>query len=355
MAGLPAPGPMPGPPFCPYGRKRARKRPTGKVAVMLVIEAERFGDPEVLHPRQVPDPEAGPGQVVVRVAVADVLLVDTFIRSGLAQDYFPIRPPYVPGNGVAGQVIATGTGVDQVWTAWPVVAHTGGSGGSGGYAEWAVVPADDLIPVPDGLGLPEAAALLHDGATAFGLLERVGVLPGERVLVTAAAGGMGVLLVQLARAAGGQVIAAARGRLKLDVASQAGAEAAVDYSEPRWADQVRELTGGRGVDVVFDGPAAGSALPRSTSPRPVAGSPLTACPTAGSPDSTPRKRKPGTSRCTASGHTRPPTSGGWPPRRWPGRRRGGSGRSSGRPSRWRRPAGRMPPWRRAPRSPRPCW
>ena len=223
MAGLPAPGPMPGPPFCPYGRKRARKRPTGKVAVMLVIEAERFGDPEVLHPRQVADPEAGPGQVVVRVAVADVLLVDTFIRSGLAQDYFPIRPPYVPGNGVAGQVIATGTGVDQVWTAWPVVAHTGGSGGSGGYAEWAVVPADDLIPVPDGLGLPEAAALLHDGATAFGLLERVGVLPGERVLVTAAAGGMGVLLVQLARAAGGQVIAAARGRLKLDVASQAGA------------------------------------------------------------------------------------------------------------------------------------
>lgn len=220
---------------------------------MLVVEAGRFGDPGVLEARQVSDLAAGQGQVVVQVAAADVLFVDVIIRSGLGQSYFPIQPPYVPGNGVAGWVTATGNGVDPAWGGRAVVAHTGGSGGSGGYAEQAVIAAGDLIPVPDGLGLPGAAALLHDGATAFGLLERVGVRPGEWVLVTAAAGGMGVVLVQLAHAAGGRVLAAARGERKLDMAREAGAEAVIDYSEPGWANRVRELTEGRGVDVVFDG------------------------------------------------------------------------------------------------------
>jgi len=106
--------------------------------------------------------------------------------------------------------------------------------------------------VPDGLGLPAAAALLHDGSTAFGLLGETGVQPGEHVLVTAAAGGMGVLLVQLALAAGGQVIGAARGERKLAAVRQAGGHP-VDYSEPGWTGRVLELTGGQGVDVVFDG------------------------------------------------------------------------------------------------------
>ena len=227
----------------------------GEAAIVLVVEADRFGDPEVLKVRRVPDPAAGPGQVVVRVAAADVLFVDAVIRSGLGQDYFPIRPPYVPGNGVAGLVVATGEGVDPAWEGRAVVAHTGGTGGSGGYAEQAVIPVGDLVPVPDDprLGLTEAAALLHDGATAFGLTERVGVNPGEWVLITAAAGGMGVLLIQLARAAGGRVVAAARGKRKLDVAQEVGAEVVVDYSEPGWTEEVRHVTGNRGVDVVFDG------------------------------------------------------------------------------------------------------
>lgn len=220
---------------------------------MQVVEVDRFGGPEVLQAREAPSPEAGPGQAVLQVAAADVLSVDTVIRSGQAQGFFPVRPPYIPGNGVAGSVIATGPGVDPAWQGRAVVAHTGGAGGSGGYAEQAAVPAEDLIPVPDGVGLAEAAALLHDGATAAGLLERVGVRPGEWVLITAAAGGMGVLLVQLARLAGGRVIAAARGQRKLDVARQAGAEAALDYSTPGWPAQVRALTGGHGADVVFDG------------------------------------------------------------------------------------------------------
>jgi NADPH2:quinone reductase len=220
---------------------------------MLVVEVTEFGGPEVLVPRRVPDPAPGPGQVVVRASVADVLFVDILIRSGLGVDFFPIRPPYVPGNGVAGSVTATGDGVDPSWAGRPVVARTGGNGGWGGYAEQALIAVSDLIPVPDGLGLPEAGALLHDGATAESLLERAAVRPAESVLVTAAAGGMGVLLVQLASAAGARVIGAARGARKLEVVRAAGAELALDYSEPGWAEQVNEFTAGRGADVVFDG------------------------------------------------------------------------------------------------------
>ncbi len=90
---------------------------------MLVVEVSRFGGPEVLAARQVPDPVAGPGQVVVRTSAADVLLVDVMIRYGLGVDYFPIRPPYVPGNGVAGIVISAGDGVDSAWAGRAVVAH----------------------------------------------------------------------------------------------------------------------------------------------------------------------------------------------------------------------------------------
>jgi NADPH2:quinone reductase len=157
---------------------------------MLLVQAIKFGGPEVLAARRAPDPVAGPGQVVVRTSAVDVLFVDTAIRAGLATDFFPIRPPYVPGNGISGRVISAGDGVDSGWLGRAVVAHTGGPGGSGGYAERAAVAAAELIPVPDGLGLPEAAALLHDGSTAVGLLEETGVKPGEHVLVTAAAGGL---------------------------------------------------------------------------------------------------------------------------------------------------------------------
>jgi len=156
---------------------------------MLEVQVNRFGGPEVLTPRQGPDPAAGPGQVVIETVAVDVLLVDTLIRSGRGVGFFPVRPPYVPGDGVAGHVIAVGDGVDTSWTGRAVVARTGGGGdGLGGYTERAVVPAADLIPVPPGLGLLEAAALLHDGTTAFGLLEAAVIKPGAWVLITAPGG-----------------------------------------------------------------------------------------------------------------------------------------------------------------------
>jgi NADPH:quinone reductase len=220
---------------------------------MRVIQVERFGGPEVLVAAETPDPVAGPGQVVVGVSAADIGFVETQIRAGGFGDHFAVTLPYVPGHGVAGQVISVGEGVDAGWVGRRVAGYTGAQGGRGGYAEQAALPADDLVPVPDGLGLREAAALLHDGVTALRVIEVTGVRDGEHVLVTAAAGGMGVLLVQLAHAAGAHVVGAARGKRKLDLVGEQGADVVVDYSEPGWTSLVREATGGTGADVVFDG------------------------------------------------------------------------------------------------------
>jgi NADPH:quinone reductase len=159
----------------------------------------------------------------------------------------------VPGNGVAGRVSTVGEGVDPGWAGRAVIAHTGEGGGSGGYAEQARVQAGRLVAGPDGVGLPEAAAVLHDGATALGLAGSTGIRPGERVLILGAAGGLGILIGQLARAAGARVIAAARGKAKLDLLAELDAGAVVDYSEPDWPGQVARVTGGAGPDVVFDG------------------------------------------------------------------------------------------------------
>lgn len=224
---------------------------------MRVVRATAFGGPEVLVAGSAPDPVAGPGQAVIRAEVADVLSFDAVIRSGAAAGFVPIRPPYVPGNGVAGRVTAVGEGVDGGWAGRRVVAHTGGHGGSGGYAEQAAVAADALVPVPDELALTDAMALLHDGATALGLVESIGINRGERVLVLGAAGGLGLLLVQLARAAGARVAGAARGKRKLDLVLEMGADAAVDYSEPGWPERAARAAGGTGPDVIFDG-AGGS-------------------------------------------------------------------------------------------------
>lgn len=221
---------------------------------LRVIQAKAFGGPEVLTPVEVEDPVAGPGQVVVAVAYADTLNLDIQLRRGVNGEFFKVEPPYVPGGGVAGTVTAAGAGVDPGWVGRRVTARLGVSGA---YAQQAVAQVDNLVPIPDGLGLREAAALIFDGVTGLGLAELAAVRPREWVLVTAAGGGLGTLLVQLATAAGGRVVAAARGTRKLEVARKLGAAAVVDYTGPGWTDQVRSVTGGAGAAVVFDG-AGGS-------------------------------------------------------------------------------------------------
>jgi NADPH2:quinone reductase len=133
------------------------------------------------------------------------------------------------------------------------------TGGTGAYAEQVAAPADGLLSVPESLGLPEAVALLADGRTAIALVRSAQIERGETVLVEAAAGGVGSLLVQLARNAGATVVAAAGEPRKLELAAELGAEMAVDYTEDGWAKLVREQLGG--VDVVFDG--VGGAVARS--------------------------------------------------------------------------------------------
>ncbi|MFC7582943.1 zinc-binding dehydrogenase [Nonomuraea antimicrobica] len=124
-------------------------------------------------------------------------------------------------------------------------------GGYGGYAELALAGADDLLPIPAGLSPEHAVALLADGRTAVGLATAAAPRPGEWVLVEAAGGGVGSLLVQLARDAGARVVGAASSAAKRDLAASLGAELTVDYTDPGWTDVVREATGG--LDVVFDG------------------------------------------------------------------------------------------------------
>ena len=231
---------------------------------MRVVEVTRFGGPEVLAVRDEPEPTLDRGQSLIAVSVVPVLFLDTQLRSGWGREWFSQRPPFVPGSGVAGTVTAVGQGVEPGWRGRRVVTDTGEHGGSGGYAEEVTAPVERLIEVPDGADLRQAAALLHDGRTALRLSEISEIKPDESVLVLGAAGGMGVLLIQLARQAGGHVIAAARGERKLEKLKEHGADVVVDYSQPDWHEQVRTATAGRGgagADVVFDG--AGGELGRT--------------------------------------------------------------------------------------------
>jgi len=207
---------------------------------MRAVVMREFGPPEVLRFEEVAEPEGG---ALVEVAFASVTFVETMVRAGRAPH--PSMAPALPailGNGVAG----TAGGARVVTT----------TGGLGGYAERAAVPRTGLIEVPSGLALDAAAALLADGRTAVGLIRSARIAPGETVLVEAAAGGVGSLLVQLARTAGARVIAAAGGERKLQVARGLGADEAVDYTREGWAS-------GLEADVVLDGvggPIASSAF-----------------------------------------------------------------------------------------------
>ncbi|WP_371785480.1 zinc-binding dehydrogenase [Streptosporangium subroseum] len=221
---------------------------------MRAVWLREFGGPEVLVAEDTPDPVAGPGQALIEVAFANITFVETQIRAGAGP--FKVELPTIPGNGVGGVVTSVGTGADRGLIGKRVV---GGTGGSGGYAELAVVDAGGIFEVPDGMDLDSAVALLADGRTAMLMAGAVDLRSGERVLVEAAAGGVGTLLVQLARAAGAKVVAAAGGTRKVELARDLGADVAVDYREPDWTERVREAV--EEVDVVFDG--VGGAIGRS--------------------------------------------------------------------------------------------
>ncbi len=211
---------------------------------MRAVWLKEFGGPEVLVPGEASDPVPDEGQALIDVEFVNITFVETQMRSGTGPAPVKLEPPVIPGNGVGGVVAAVGEGVDAGLVGRRVVSSTGGSGA---YAEKVAVDAEGLFEVPDGLALDDAVALLADGRTATMMVGAAGVRAGERVLVEAAAGGVGTLLVQLAKARGAAVVAAAGGASKAEVAMGLGADEAVDYREPGWAGKVGL------VDVVFDG------------------------------------------------------------------------------------------------------
>jgi NADPH2:quinone reductase len=226
---------------------------------MRAIRLHAFGPAENLRYETVDDPVPGPGQVRIGVAAAGVHVIDTVIRSGRRQGPLPLPAlPAIPGREVAGVVDALGPGVDDGLLGRRVVAHLGAA--SGGYAELAVRDAEALHLIPDDLADDAAVAMIGTGRTAIGILEIARLTADDVVLVTAAAGGLGSLLVQAARDAGATVVAAAGGEAKAARARRLGATIAVDYSADDWGATVREALDGRDVTVALDG--VGGALGR---------------------------------------------------------------------------------------------
>ncbi|MFI9153002.1 zinc-binding dehydrogenase [Streptomyces sp. NPDC053367] len=220
---------------------------------MHAIRLHAFGPAENLTYEQVEDPRPGPGQVRVRVRAAGVHLLDTALREGVQGGPAPVPAelPTIPGREVAGVVESLGEGVAALWLGKPVVAHLGFV--PGGYAELAVTEVERVHEIPENLDFAQAVAMIGTGRTAMGILQFADLGPGAVVIVPAAAGGIGTLLVQYARHAGATVIGLAGGPDKVARVRENGADLAVDYKDPAWPGKVRAHLGGRTATLVLDG------------------------------------------------------------------------------------------------------
>lgn len=217
---------------------------------MKAVRVNEFGPPEVLVAEELPEPRAGDGRVVVDIGAIGVNFMETRLRAGAFAGPAGQKPPFVPGNEVGGVVAEVGPGVDATLVGRRVVT---GTGGRGGYAERVAVAAEGLVKIPDGMETETAVALFAHGRTAVGLLRETRPTAGDYVLVEAAGGGVGSLLVQLLKRAEATVVAVAGGERKLDLARSLGADATINYTRPGWADTVRRQVGeGGGLDIVFD-------------------------------------------------------------------------------------------------------
>jgi NADPH:quinone reductase len=219
---------------------------------MHAIRLHEFGPPENLRFEEVGDPVPAAGQVVIAVRAAGVHLLDTGLRRG--EPSGPLQPPElpaVPGREVAGVVERLGDGVDGSWLGRGVVCHLGPA--SQGYAEKVATDAARLHEIPDGVTPEVAVAMIGTGRTAMLVLDAAQLTADDVVVIPAAAGGLGALLVQAALDAGAFVVGLAGGPEKTATVRGLGAHVALDYTRDHWPDAVRDALGGREVTVVLDG------------------------------------------------------------------------------------------------------
>ena len=214
---------------------------------MKAIRIHRVGGPEVMELEDVPDPQPGEGQAVVRVEAAGVNYVDVYFRTGL---YKAPALPFTPGQEAAGTVVATGPGVAEV-AVGDRVAYVAIPGA---YAELAAVPAARLVKIPADVTTRQAAAAMLQGITAqFLATSTYPLQPGDVCIVHAAAGGVGQLLCQIARLRGARVFGTVSTEEKARIAREAGADEVILYSQQDFSAEARRLNGGKGVQVIYDG------------------------------------------------------------------------------------------------------
>jgi len=212
---------------------------------MQAIRIHAFGGPEVYQYEEVPDPVPGAGQALVAIDAVGVNFIEVYQRTGL----YPVALPATPGSEAAGTIVAIGPGVTE-FRAGDRVAW---QGGSGAYAERAAVPADRLVRLPEGVSTKQGAAVMLQGMTAHYLAcSTFPVKPGDTCVVHAAAGGVGLLLCQIAKRRGARVIGTVSTPEKAALAREAGADDVILYVEQDFEAETKRLTDGAGVQVVYD-------------------------------------------------------------------------------------------------------
>jgi NADPH:quinone reductase len=212
---------------------------------MKAIRVHQIGGPEVLRLEEVPDPRPGPGEAVVQLEAVGLNFMEVYQRTGL----YRVSPPFTPGGEGAGRVVAVGDAVTEVRPGNRVASVNL----QGAYAELARVPADRLLVLPDSIDTKVAAAVLLQGLTAHYLaISTFPLEKGSWCLIHAAAGGVGLLLCQIARSVGARVIGTVSTPEKAALAAEAGADEIVLYTKQDFVAETRRITGGRGVSVVYD-------------------------------------------------------------------------------------------------------
>jgi NADPH2:quinone reductase len=212
---------------------------------LRAIQIKKTGGPEVLELVDLPVPKPAAGQVLVKIAASGVNFIDTYLREGR----YPAALPFIPGQEAAGTVVELGEGV----SGFAVGDHVAWTGVRGTYAEMACAPVAELLHVPNALNLEDVAAVLTQGLTAHYLAySTYAIQRGDTVLVHAGAGGVGLLLTQIAKALGARVITTVSTDEKAELSREAGADHVILYTREDFAEAVKKITGGEGLPVVYD-------------------------------------------------------------------------------------------------------